>query len=115
MSFQHMFQAGAVDIAQPSPTKVGGISELRKVADLAALHNVQVVPHTPYFGPGFLAGLQFTATLDREIPVEWLFVDMETTLYGDAIIPHEGSVRLPDGPGLGIDPDPGVIARFRKN
>jgi L-alanine-DL-glutamate epimerase-like enolase superfamily enzyme len=115
MSFQHMFQAGAVDIAQPSPTKVGGITELRKVASLAALHNVQVVPHTPYFGPGFLAGLQFTATLDREIPVEWLFVDMETTLYGDAIVPRQGGVHLPDGPGLGIDPNPDVIARFRKN
>jgi D-galactarolactone cycloisomerase len=115
MSFQHMFEAGAVDIAQPSPTKVGGITELRKVATLAAPHNVQVIPHTPYFGPGYLAGLQFTCTLDREVPVEWLFVDMETTLYGDAIVPKDGKIRVPTGPGLGMDPDPAVVARFRKN
>ena len=114
MSFQHMFEAGAVDIAQPSPTKGGGITEMRKVANLAAAHNVRVVPHTPYFGPGYLAGLHFSATLDREIPVEWLFVDMETTLYGDAIIPRSGKIQVPAGPGLGIDPDPAVIARFRK-
>src|SRR4029079_7713186 len=104
-------EAGAVDIAQPSPTKVGGITEMRKVANLAAAHNVRVVPHTPYFGPGYLAGLQFSSTLDREIPVEWLFVDMETTLYGDAIIPRSGKIQVPAGPGLGIDPDPAVIAR----
>ena len=52
---------------------------------------------------------------EREIPVEWLFVDMETTLYGDAIIPREGKIQLPAGAGLGLDPDPAVIARFRKN
>lgn len=115
MSFQHMFEAGAVDIAQPSPTKVGGLTELRKVAEIAAVHNVRVIPHTPYFGPGYLAGMQFTATLDRETPVEWLYVDMETTLYGDAIIPKRGRIRLPSGPGLGMDPDPDVIKRFRQN
>jgi L-alanine-DL-glutamate epimerase-like enolase superfamily enzyme len=114
MSFQHMFEAGAVDIAQPSPTKVGGLSELRKVAALAAEHNVRVIPHTPYFGPGYLAGLQFAASVDRELPVEWLFVQGETTLYGDAIVPKQGQVQLPQGPGLGMDPDADVIKRFRK-
>ena len=115
MSFQHMFDAGAVDIAQPSPTKIGGITELRKVAALAAVHNVQVIPHTPYFGPGYLAGLHLSSTFQRVTPVEWLFVDRETTLYGDAIVPRQGKISIPMGPGLGFDPDPAVIARFRKS
>ncbi len=115
MSFQHMFEAGAVDITQPSPTKIGGISELRKVAALAAAHNVQVIPHTPYFGPGYVAGLHMSSTLAQVTPVEWLFVDMECTLYGESIVPQQGKVAVPMGPGLGLDPDPEVIARFRKS
>jgi L-alanine-DL-glutamate epimerase-like enolase superfamily enzyme len=114
MSFQHMFEAGAVDIAQPSPTKVGGLSELRKVAVLAAAHNVTVVPHTPYFGPGFLAGLHFSATLPRETPVEWLYTGMVTTLYGDAIAPKRGRVNIPSGPGFGFDPDPKILEKYRQ-
>ena len=31
---------------------------------------------------------------------------METTLYGDAIVPHNGHVEVPMGPGLGLEPDP---------
>jgi len=115
MGFQHMFEAGAVDIAQPSPTKVGGISEMIKIAHMAETHNVRVIPHTPYFGPGFLAGMQFSATMPREVPVEWLYVDMQTTLYGDAILPRNGKVRLPTGHGLGMDPDPEIIKKYRQN
>jgi D-galactarolactone cycloisomerase len=44
-----------VDYAQPSVTKIGGISELRKVLALAEAANVRVAPHSPYFGPGLLA------------------------------------------------------------
>ena len=36
MDFKHMFEAGAVSIAQPSVTKIGGVSELVKVMHLAA-------------------------------------------------------------------------------
>lgn len=113
MQFQQMFEAGAVDVAQPSPTKVGGITEMRKVTTIAAAHNVTVVPHTPYFGPGFLAGLNMSATLPRVTPIEWLYTGMTTTLYGDAIMPRHGRVTIPHGPGLGIEPDPKVIAEFR--
>jgi hypothetical protein len=41
-----------MDIAQPSITKVGGLSEMRKVAVVAASANVTVVPHAFYYGPG---------------------------------------------------------------
>ena len=55
--FTKMFAAGAVAYAQPSVTKVGGISELREVATLAQAAGVCLAPHSPYFGPGFLATL----------------------------------------------------------
>lgn len=110
--FLHMFEAGAVDFAQPSPAKLGGISETRKVFALAQAYNVQLAPHTPYFGPGLLAGMQLNAAHPGEMPVEWFYFDLETTLYGDAILPREGRIGIPRGAGLGYEPDPDVIAAY---
>ena len=50
--FKRMFEVGAVTYAQPSITKVGGVTEMRKVMALAQAFGVSVVPHSAYFGPG---------------------------------------------------------------
>ncbi len=111
--FRDMFAAGAVDYAQPSVTKVGGISEFRKVAALAESAGVALMPHAPYFGPGFLATLQLMAALPESGLAEWFYLDREACLYGDAIRPRDGVFRVPDGPGLGVEPDPDVIKDYR--
>jgi D-galactarolactone cycloisomerase len=113
LHFAQMFAAGAVDVAQPSVTKIGGVSELRKVIALAEAANVSVVPHSPYFGPGLLATLQVIAAAAQEMLVERLYVEFETSLYGDLVDARDGMMAVPDGPGLGRDPDPAVIARYR--
>ena len=111
--FQKMFAAGAVTYAQPSVTKVGGITEYLKVAALASAHGVEVMPHSPYFGPGFPASLQLTAALPEGALFERLYVDLEASLYGDLIDAVDGNFRVPDGPGLGMEPDADVIAEYR--
>jgi L-alanine-DL-glutamate epimerase-like enolase superfamily enzyme len=111
--YAQMLRAGAVDYLQPSPAKMGGVSALRDVFALAAAHNVTVVPHTFYDGPALLAGLHVNAALSNDPLAEWRFIDLEARLYGDVAVPHDGAIRLPDGPGLGIDPDPDVIRRYR--
>jgi len=111
--FQHLLEAHAVDYLQPSPAKMGGISELRKVFALAARHNVAVAPHSFYDGPAFLGGMHVNAAMGRNSLVEWRFFDLESRLYGDAAIPEGGSIAVPQGPGLGFDPDPEVIRRYR--
>ncbi|HVY04443.1 MAG TPA: mandelate racemase/muconate lactonizing enzyme family protein [Burkholderiales bacterium] len=111
--FKHLFEAGAVDFVQPSPAKMGGISELRKVFELAAAYNVTVMPHSFYDGPAFLAGVHVNAACGRDSMVEWRYFNMETRLYGDNAVPRNGSIDVPQGPGLGFDPDPDVITRFR--
>jgi L-alanine-DL-glutamate epimerase-like enolase superfamily enzyme len=113
VQFQEMLAAGAVSYAQPSVTKVGGISEFRKVAALAESHGVALMPHAPYFGPGFLATLQLLAALPESGLAEWLYVEREACLFGAAIAPARGLFRLPEGPGLGAEPDADVIKDYR--
>jgi L-alanine-DL-glutamate epimerase-like enolase superfamily enzyme len=114
MDFQHLLAAGAVDFVQPSPAKMGGITELQKVYALANAHKVTVMVHTFYDGPGLLASVHASAALGGPgAIVEWRYFDLEAQLYGEAIIPQNGRIKLPQGPGLGLEPNPDVIRDYR--
>lgn len=111
--FEKMFAARAVTYAQPSVTKVGGITEFRKVAALAEVNGVALMPHSPYFGPGFLATLHLASAQPVPGLIERFYLAMEASLYGGLIDPVRGKFRLPEGPGLGREPDPDVIKTYR--
>lgn len=114
MDFQHILDAKAVDFVQPSPAKMGGLTELRKVYALAAAHNVTVMVHSFYDGPGLLAGVHASAALGGPgALVEWRYFDLEAQLYGDAIIPKNGAIAVPQTPGLGLEPDRDVLSEYR--
>jgi len=113
VQFRDLLAAGAVDYVQPSVTKVGGVTEFVQAAALAAAANVPVMPHSPYFGPGFLATLHLLAAQPRPGLAERFHLDLEASLYGDAVDPVGGVCRVPDGPGLGREPDPNVIRDYR--
>jgi D-galactarolactone cycloisomerase len=111
--FRRAFEAGAVTYAQPSVTKVGGVTEMRKVMTLAETFGVQVVPHSAYFGPGLLASIHCIATMPTESPVERFYCDFADNPLGDAIHPKAGRIAVPQGPGLGVDPDPRLLDKLR--
>lgn len=115
MEFEHMLACGAVDYVQPSPAKMGGITALCDIFPLAAAHNVPVMTHSFYAGPGMLAALQVTAALGGpDSMIEWRWFELEASIYGDAFTARDGWVTVPQGPGLGLDPDPGVIRTYRR-
>jgi len=112
--FREMFAAGAVDYAQPSVTKVGGVTEFQKVAVLADAAGVTLMPHSPYFGPGFLATLHLMSTRDDASFVEVFYMQREACLWGRRIEPDaQGMVAVPEAPGLGYEPDREVMERYR--
>ncbi|UCD68735.1 MAG: mandelate racemase/muconate lactonizing enzyme family protein [Betaproteobacteria bacterium] len=111
--YRHLFEAGALDVVQPSPAKSGGVSGLRDVFALAGEFGVRVVPHSFYEGPGLLSAIHCCAALASEPLVEWRFFDCEARLYGDDVVPAGGKFVVPDAPGLGREPDPDVIERYR--
>ena len=109
---------GAVRYVQPSVTKVGGVTEFHKVLALAEGHDVTVMPHSPYFGPGWLATLQLLSAMPLTGgPGGWaerFYTRLEATLYPGFVSPTEGGLfRIPTGPGLGAEPDPDVIRDYR--
>lgn len=117
--FRYLFEAKAVDFVQPSPAKMGGVSELAKVFKLAHAYNVTVMPHSFYDGPAFLAGVHVNAALgsgpggSTSSMVEWRYFDLEAKLYGDNAVPRNGVIDVPQGPGLGFDPDPEIVKRYK--
>jgi L-alanine-DL-glutamate epimerase-like enolase superfamily enzyme len=112
--FRALIDAGAIDVAQPSVTKVGGIGEMKRVIALAQAHGVEVVPHSPYFGPGFVATLHLAAALIERPMIEVLWLDMEANPFDPWVRAEGGKVAVPSAPGLGCDPDPAVLARYTK-
>ena len=104
IGFREMLRAGAADILQPSPTKVGGLGEARKIATLAAAWNVAVVPHSFYFGPGLAAALHLAAATPGMAWVEWPMGELATPLLATPIRPDAGWLAPPAEPGLGGRP-----------
>jgi len=109
--FEQLFEARAVSIAQPSVTKVGGVSDFRKVLASASRRGVRVAPHSPYFGPGALATLHLIAAAAPDARFEHFYLSPEASLYPGLFGKNE--IALPRGPGLGLDPDPQVVRRYR--
>ena len=111
--FMAMISEDAIDIAQPDVAKTGGLTEMLKIAALCEAHGIEFVPHCALFGPGQVATIHLTAA-HRSTPLfERLFCDFKIELYGEATVPKNGKIKVPAGPGLGLEPIPAVLERFR--
>jgi L-alanine-DL-glutamate epimerase-like enolase superfamily enzyme len=112
--FRQMMGEGAVTYAQPSVTKVGGITEYLKVVALADAMGVKLAPHSPYFGPGFLATLHLLSLRNDGTFIEVFHMNRAACLWGGRIdADASGTIAVPEGPGLGYEPDRDVMERYR--
>jgi D-galactarolactone cycloisomerase len=106
-SFQPWLQAGAFDIVQPDVTKVGGLSEARRIGWMAEEHGIRLIPHGWNTAVGLAADLQLASALPNTEFVEYLtgspFID-EMAADGWKI-DAAGTLPIPDSPGLGIRVD----------
>jgi len=103
----------AVDYIQPSITKIGGVSALLKIADMARRAGIKIAPHSPYFGPGLIATIHFAASQPERPVIERYYVDMEASPLGDLVEAPGGFMCVPNGPGLGVEVDEEVLKKYR--
>ena len=108
--FRSLFEAGAVDIAQPSVAKIGGISGMLDVIRLASTFDVAVVPHCFYYGAGLLATANLVATLPQSVSLEIPWLQWPEPLH--AAQNTGATLQLDTGPGLNFRPDDRVIERY---
>ncbi|BAT58062.1 L-rhamnonate dehydratase [Variibacter gotjawalensis] len=114
----------AMDIVQPDVCAAGGISECKKIAAMAITHGVECVPHAWGSAVGLAATLHFIAAIPDQPPSLFprpplLEFEQEENPFRDhlaktPIRQKNGIVKIPDGPGLGIDVDRAVIEKYRK-
>ncbi|MEZ6133849.1 MAG: mandelate racemase/muconate lactonizing enzyme family protein [Pirellulaceae bacterium] len=113
-SFQPWLSARAFDIVQPDVTKVGGISEERRIAWMAQDHGVRFIPHGWNTAVGLAADLQLAAAFPGTDLVEYLtgspFID-DITLGGWKL-DAEGMLNIPSQPGLGLELNPEAVVKY---
>ena len=113
-AFQPWLVGRALDIIQPDVTKVGGISEERRIAWMAEDNGVQFIPHGWNTAVGLAADLHLASAIPGTDLVEYLtgspFID-EITL-GGWHLDADGMLPIPTSPGLGLELDPEVIAKY---
>ena len=105
---------GALDIVQPDVTKVGGISEQRKIAWLAYDFGVKYIGHGWNTALGVAADLQLASAFPDCDLVEFIggspYVD--GILRDPFTLDADGYLEIPDRPGLGVEIDAVKLARY---
>jgi D-galactarolactone cycloisomerase len=121
--FRNLFLARAVDIVQPDTCAAGGLSECKKIADMSESFGVRYNPHVWGTGIAIAASLQLLAVLPPHTPTSLAPLEpilefdrtehpIRQAVLKEPIEHNAGIVRVPSGPGLGIDIDRDALTRF---
>jgi L-alanine-DL-glutamate epimerase-like enolase superfamily enzyme len=116
--FQRFIDAGCVDVIQPDLSRCGGLSVAIKVADMARTAGIDLVPHSwlTHLLTGY--SLQLIATLERARFVEFNVSQSPLTAgiaRADFALAPDGTVQIPDTPGIGVQVDLDFINHHRVN
>lgn len=111
---------GGVDVVQPDVVLAGGIGGCRRIAAVADLFGRMFSPHTWSGGMGLVANLHLAMAVSTceyiEVPYDppaWSSARRDFLLPKPLEIASDGTIRPPDGPGLGVTPDLHALERFR--
>jgi L-alanine-DL-glutamate epimerase-like enolase superfamily enzyme len=118
--FRMLIEKGCLDVLQPDVVLVGGITGLRRVAAMAAEHNLVFTPHTWGNGIGLVANLHLTCGVAGapflefpHDPPEWTVERRDFPLAEPVRADKQGWLVLSDRPGLGVTLDEAVLRRTR--
>jgi D-galactarolactone cycloisomerase len=116
--FSVMLEKGCLDVYQPDATFGGGISDAVRVRDACRDRGLQFSPHTWSNGFSMVVNLHVHAAGGCELPLEypleppgWTPECRDALLVEPVRADTDGTVALPDRPGLGIELDESLLAR----
>jgi len=111
--FRRLMKA-RLGFVQPDLSRCGGLSEAKHIAAYAATEQIQVVPHAWLTDLLTAASLHFNAWLPHSCYLEFNVSKgpLARNLFRSPIQLDNGYLRVPDGPGLGVEPDPEMARRF---
>ena len=117
--FKVMLEKGSYDIYQPDATMGGGIGDAARVMETCRERGLGYTPHTWTNGLGFLINLHVYAAGPRTHPIEypfeppgWVPEARDGLLVEPIQVSADGTVAVPDAPGLGIEIDDARLARY---
>lgn len=114
--FNDFLAAGALDLVQPDVSRAGGLSEAKRISDLADTYNVPFAPHISIGTAIYMAAsLQWAAAGPNLMTCEW---PLDQGRLGDDILAEpfafsDGYVQVPSGPGLGIMVDEQALRQWQ--
>lgn len=116
--FIDLIDRGHIDVAQPDVGRVGGLTEAKRVADLAADRGRLIVPHCWKTGIGVAASAQLAAVTPHCPYIEYLPPKLcesaiRKELADDGLHMAAGRLALPDRPGLGIELNLEALRKYR--
>jgi L-rhamnonate dehydratase len=115
--FAELIERGCLRIIQPDVARAGGITECLRIAAHAEARGVRVIPHCWSSDILVAATLHLITTLADCPLLEFNVMDqpLRNALLQSPIRPRDGIVRVPEGPGLGIELNESTISRYEFN
>ncbi len=113
--FAEVITRHAADLLQPDASKVGGISEMKRVIELARINNVRWVPHNWSTAINSAASMQLVASAPDGFLMEFKQESnpLVSELSKEKFRIEKGKLIVPDLPGLGIEIDQNVVDKYR--
>jgi L-alanine-DL-glutamate epimerase-like enolase superfamily enzyme len=116
--FLDLMDRGKVRVAQPDMGRVGGLTEAKRVCDLAKTRGIKIVPHLWKTGISIAAAAHMAAATPHCAFIEFLPASLCESALRKELVTDElqlmnGLVPIPTRPGLGVELDPAALRKFR--
>ncbi len=106
LGFAELLEKHAADIIMPDIQKVGGLSEARKIANMADAYYIPFAPHCVVSPVGTMASVHVCASVPNFLVCEWHWINHQDAWRNwvkEGEIIEKGYVTVPDRPGLGVE------------
>jgi L-rhamnonate dehydratase len=113
--FRELIERGGVGIVQPDVTRCGGLSEAKRIAQLAQVHHITCVPHAWSSGIVIAASLHLIASIPNGCLLEYCTADtpIRQELLTNDIQVVDGYAVVSEKPGLGIEINEDALEKYR--